>query len=129
GQDHDRLAGGGEVVGAVARKLEVTHAEFTRAVELLDPFPDLLQLGHAHGGKTYIDSEPGDARVRPGAAQGLDNVSHGGRRPAGEVLERVLGRLLGEVALDFERQHRARADRSEERRVGKECRSRWAPYQ
>ena len=29
GQDHDRLAGGGEVVGAVARKLEVTHAEFT----------------------------------------------------------------------------------------------------
>src|SRR2546426_5479201 len=24
--------------------------------------------------------------------------------------------------------HRARSDRSEERRVGKECRSRWSPY-
>ena len=110
GQDHDRLAGGGEVVGAVARKLQVGHAEFTRAVELPYLLPDLLQLGHAHGGKTYIDSEPGDARVRPGALQGLDHVGDGGRRPAGEVLERVLGRLLGEVALDFERQHRARAD-------------------
>ena len=31
--------------------------------------------------------------------------------------QRALGRLCGE-----------RADRSEERRVGKECRSRWSPY-
>ena len=35
--------------------------------------------------------------------------------------------ILGENAKDLEDGHAARS-RSEERRVGKECRSRWSPY-
>src|SRR5260370_4700194 len=38
-------------------------------------------------------------------------------------LREVLGRVLGEVATPS-----LSLDRSEERRVGKECRSRWSPY-
>ena len=34
----------------------------------------------------------------------------------------------GEDLLDAYRDARANAERSEERRVGKECRSRWSPY-
>ena len=41
-------------------------------------------------------------------------------------LKRLLKELEGEGQLERRRRHYR--DRSEERRVGKECRSRWSPY-
>ena len=37
----------------------------------------------------------------------------------------LYGRYTAKISLDY---IRSLADRSEERRVGKECRSRWSPY-
>ena len=49
---------------------------------------------------------------------------------SGEQVCRETGWLLAPRGMIVFRQekHSARADRSEERRVGKECRSRWSPY-
>ena len=44
----------------------------------------------------------------------LKNAAHGGNRVQKRVIQQV--------------KHAAAAARSEERRVGKECRSRWSPY-
>ena len=41
-----------------------------------------------------------------------------------DASDKVLGRLASEIALRLRGKHK----RSEERRVGKECRSRWSPY-
>src|SRR5256886_14254722 len=38
------------------------------------------------------------------------------------------GMTLGELGTMYNAEQRIGADRSEERRVGKECRSRWSPY-
>ena len=81
-----------------------------------------------------------DAAIAHGlelAAQGADIVDVGGestrpgaqRVPADEELRRVGPVITGlaqagiPVSVDT-----MRAERSEERRVGKECRSRWSPY-
>ena len=46
-----------------------------------------------------------------------------------EHLERLLpAELLAEVTPELDAMGEAAAARSEERRVGKECRSRWSPY-
>src|ERR1035437_8317374 len=67
--------------------------------------PDGLRPGHRRAGPPALPRHARPGRRRPGRADG-------GRR-------RVhLGRRVG----------RRRAARSEERRVGKECRSRWSPY-
>ena len=52
-----------------------------------------------------------------------------GQRPdrTGVPANSVYDRELGEVR-DLDRPSDIRCDRSEERRVGKECRSRWSPY-
>src|SRR3989449_2882676 len=39
-----------------------------------------------------------------------------------------VNQILGTLAPSFNASHQTIADRSEERRVGKECRSRWSPY-
>src|SRR5260370_25263832 len=38
------------------------------------------------------------------------------------------GRVVGVEVMTPKGRYQVRADRSEERRVGKECRSRWSPY-
>src|SRR2546422_8433052 len=60
--------------------------------------------------------------------------AHLGMEEGGEVLSLQAGNLRGAVERDGRRyvrgdepEHRRQA-RSEERRVGKECRSRWSPY-
>src|SRR5256886_14754787 len=40
----------------------------------------------------------------------------------------IVGRVAHEGLVDLERADRELLQRSEERRVGKECRSRWSPY-
>src|SRR5256885_4255611 len=40
----------------------------------------------------------------------------------------IFTRLITEPGIEFERVPRGYSGRSEERRVGKECRSRWSPY-
>src|SRR2546428_734198 len=62
---------------------------------------------------------------------GLREVSHGfydGQRPERYLAERAPPgrRMVGVVALGARRVDEQ--ERSEERRVGKECRSRWSPY-
>ena len=64
----------------------------------------------------------------------MDEHRNGGERdrmvgddgPFRAAAERAFSRLGEEVKLDTDRP--ARVLRSEERRVGKECRSRWSPY-
>src|SRR3712207_8508031 len=50
-----------------------------------------------------------------------------GRRPS-EISVAVLDRVRHEGLIEEIRGTGARIHRSEERRVGKECRSRWSPY-
>ena len=69
-------------------------------------------MGWASRGKLGTDIE--DDVIRQ-AAEGLDETSL-----------RVLGYIY--VQIDDGWQGMRDADRSEERRVGKECRSRWSPY-
>src|ERR1035441_11068106 len=59
----------------------------------------------------------------------LHRTKHGGR--FGEAWEERKGpmeELLGELCRQHPHAHVMTVDRSEERRVGKECRSRWSPY-
>ena len=76
-----------------------------------------------------VQQHLGDDRVRAvamdstdGLARGLEVVDTGGpiSVPVGEV---TLGRLWNVLGDPIDEK-----DRSEERRVGKECRSRWSPY-
>src|SRR2546429_9749798 len=69
-------------------------------------------------------------RKRRGLCERLRRVKARGWRAA----QQALGRFKGETCqVDAAERNRARgvrgtAERSEERRVGKECRSRWSPY-
>ena len=45
-----------------------------------------------------------------------------------EAMQRQIRSLMGVMLIDTQRALDEAADRSEERRVGKECRSRWSPY-
>src|SRR5260221_2547466 len=67
-----------------------------------------------------------------GAALGHEVEHHRGAQPAGQVLHRVDVRAVGEHRLVraelLGQRQRVGVARSEERRVGKECRSRWSPY-
>src|SRR2546422_7140988 len=44
------------------------------------------------------------------------------------LLSSVFAKSAGPLDLPADRNERSRSPRSEERRVGKECRSRWSPY-
>ena len=44
-----------------------------------------------------------------------------------EDIRKGIGDIMGGKVLELESE-RLKAERSEERRVGKECRSRWSPY-
>src|SRR5256885_4716329 len=64
-----------------------------------------------------------DAGARAGAGGQFQGPSRGFQR--GPHGARVDARLRGKPAIEL---HRVGTGRSEERRVGKECRSRWSPY-
>src|SRR2546422_11640592 len=77
------------------------------------------RAGARHGPRGARPADrPGDLRVRAGAA-----VRDLAERFPHALLERGRADVEGQVEL-----LRAAVQRSEERRVGKECRSRWSPY-
>src|SRR2546430_15938772 len=92
---------------SVARARHVEHLARHRR----DP-ADLLVLGDEH-----------HALGTEGEEQVVDTqlVERGGQRVGVRQIERRAHRLLELPAIRLEQ-------RSEERRVGKECRSRWSPY-
>ena len=104
------------------------------AMEAGAPLADLLRgLARAHGGDVFslpdflaAVHEPGELRV---AARGRFRlVAHG---PAGHDVVHAPGAIAWEETVlraDAVELLLNNAERSEERRVGKECRSRWSPY-
>ena len=80
------------------------------------------------GMSVYADrSESAQGQTAPPTAGG--GTATGAAEAEGEALDAA--RRAAEELLARERELRTRAgadDRSEERRVGKECRSRWSPY-
>src|SRR5260370_41550926 len=86
----------------------------------------LTKMGESFGGASTRDSEQGPPRSE--AVVPLPRSERGGRREAtqGEALWRA-----ARTPASSGRRQRAQtcwSGRSEERRVGKECRSRWSPY-
>src|SRR2546426_6289656 len=65
--------------------------------------------------------------VEPGVV-GLADLQHGVGDDHGAELLRVVGHLLRQLPPSDALEADVILDRSEERRVGKECRSRWSPY-
>src|SRR5256885_6782098 len=55
-------------------------------------------------------------------------VAVGATEVLGELDRLVDHHLVGDIGRVFQLERREQQDRSEERRVGKECRSRWSPY-
>src|SRR5438105_13488987 len=84
-----------------------------------------MKKSHESGVATHIGPESCGA-AREGGVEALT-----GER-AGRVFSRVRNSLRDADAVGvcgrLHRVHRYREVRSEERRVGKECRSRWSPY-
>src|SRR5256714_12269047 len=88
-------------------------------------------------GAKYVDYDPGlsDSLLPPGGnIQGVTeeqfaDVAQGAAKSAQELIANVnKGLNPGQLATDIHNTLVATQKRSEERRVGKECRSRWSPY-
>src|SRR5581483_12253508 len=69
----------------------------------------------------FFQAEDG---IRDIGVTGVQTCAH----PILKALERKLQQLFFAVAKDKQRHAQKTLSRSEERRVGKECRSRWSPY-
>ena len=82
--------------------------------------------------KTYQfaeDSGPMAHPVRPESYISMDNFYTATVYEKGAEVIRMIHTILGEEGFQKGMQlYFQRYDRSEERRVGKECRSRWSPY-
>src|SRR2546430_16132223 len=90
----------------------------------LFPYTTLFRSDQAHGGTRVVDQASlRQLHVPTGGALGGDGRDrpHDGRALTWQQL--ADGQALAEV-LPAE----GKVQRSEERRVGKECRSRWSPY-
>ena len=91
----------------------------------LEVLPEEANLGLGCGNPTAIDSlSPGEVVVDLGSGAGIDVFL-----AAKEVgpTGKVIGVDMTDAMLEKARRN-ASQGRSEERRVGKECRSRWSPY-
>src|SRR5258708_40317827 len=91
----------------------------------------LAFTGFPHGGKTQVDFVPANpVEFAKGAKK--HGVNLGQRKTAflvqGEDRVGALVRILDKLAKAKINMVAMDAVRSEERRVGKECRSRWSPY-
>ena len=62
------------------------------------------------------------------ASQVMDDVAEGGGAPTANVIVDGASNSLFNDISELDRASRHVQLRSEERRVGKECRSRWSPY-
>ena len=87
----------------------------------------LADVSFAVGGRPLID------RVSLEIGAGPSTIILGANGAGKSVLMRLMHGLLSPTSgrIDWnapERQGAPRKQRSEERRVGKECRSRWSPY-
>ena len=101
----------------VERKIGVVGLVTTRG------FRDVLEIGRMNRPHLYridLPAKPEPLVPRRLRAEVSERVG-----PDGSVLASL---DLGEVAAIVERFRRQGVERSEERRVGKECRSRWSPY-
>ena len=83
--------------------------------------------------KHHIDAKIGDLLVkdlsRGEVREFIDNLQDGGMSRS--MTKKVLASLRSALHEALEREwidNNVARDRSEERRVGKECRSRWSPY-
>src|SRR3989441_12969907 len=118
-------------VGRQLRVVEYDVLEIGREVDL-----DRLALGEVaervgrQGRGAVLDGAAQAvlaARVGGQRLEGIEVERHLGDRPVGEHHAAVAGaRLHGD--LTYPRVGPESCERSEERRVGKECRSRWSPY-
>src|SRR2546423_13118868 len=92
----------------------------------LFPYTTLFRSGRAESvarGAAGGGRRPGQRRRRPARQAGtIAVVARAAPRPWFDCTAMVC--TLGDLLLDVI----VRAPRSEERRVGKECRSRWSPY-
>ena len=104
----DRRAAGGRGGGARRRRRADGHAAHDdpgvpwAPLGVLDPDPDLVETGLRR--RAAESSLQRQGQPLPGATE------------------------MSLVAYDFRAEDFVREERSEERRVGKECRSRWSPY-
>src|SRR2546430_16213768 len=124
GEQLQKLIEHREVAAKVGRQLEEDRAELRpqggRGLQKV-----LQQVGAV--------PEPADVRDAPG---GLEREPEPRGSLAITAVEDLLVRRAIEGVVDLHRrealrvvgQHPGRRKRSEERRVGKECRSRWSPY-
>ena len=91
-----------------------------RLVALLLPLCSLLAAGRAHAATTFT---PGDVFVS--LKTGQVQWYHADGTFVGTLVGTVPGHAEG---MGFDASSNLYVNRSEERRVGKECRSRWSPY-
>src|SRR2546422_7340256 len=77
-----------------------------------------------------LDDPQVDARTHAKVVSGDDEPLHerAPLAPAASSVRSALSALGRSVRLTARARSKTRATRSEERRVGKECRSRWSPY-
>src|SRR2546428_9874256 len=89
-----------------------------------------LCLG-ARGGFEIVDESPDSTPLDQSGGTRRDALVVDRARCGPSRRERIIEDrkpLIEHHFTDFARQRRAALERSEERRVGKECRSRWSPY-
>src|SRR3989441_4870724 len=114
--DATRLLRVGEVAAATVKVNDVGQRRLTAGVKVRRRQSDVPQRRRFEGAMVHDRTAHRERRhvgaARPGSAKVLD------RRTDADVVEALGSAVLGDQT----------EDRSEERRVGKECRSRWSPY-
>src|SRR5256885_7111563 len=89
---------------------------------------ELLRFKHAFRGYIHVKAVPGAERAQlEQLTQLASRVSLNLEAPCGQSLAQIAPEKSLDVSLASLEHIRSRV-RSEERRVGKECRSRWSPY-
>src|SRR3712207_9397614 len=94
---------------------------------LLFTLPDLLYLNLTSPGITTF-TQAGSEQVNGRATTRYNGTGNLARLAANPLLAGALAGATGEIRATVWIDAQAGFLRSEERRVGKECRSRWSPY-
>src|SRR5687768_11441870 len=118
----DRLSLPGAVTGI--QRLTTTRRISGRVITVKMGRDEGQPPASRHLGTTAIESaQPGDVIVME-QRTGIDAACWGGNLSLGARLRQIAGVIVDGPARDIDE---AREYRSEERRVGKECRYRWSP--